>query len=153
MSAQRGPWSGGWVNAPLLLLLLFAVSGCQPVKDQRTGIVKGTVKYRTVAVHGGKITFYSPDGRTASAVITDEGRFEAPDVPVGLVSVAVSTSLPPSPTAKTAPKQKRRFGGSGPLMPEVIQTTPVPLKYSDPAQSGLGLTVSEGEQPYDLDLQ
>jgi hypothetical protein len=151
MIAQRG--SGGLVKAQLLVLFVVVIVGCKAGEDQSTGTVKGTVKYKGVAVHGGKILFYGPNGRTASAVISEGGQYQASDVPVGEVHVAVSTSLPPIVQTQAAPKPKRRFNrpDANP-MPEAVQTTPIPIKYTDPAQSGLSLTVTEGEQPYDIDL-
>lgn len=151
MSARHGVLAGLQTKAWLVLLLLLPISGCG--KGRPSGTVTGTVTYKGAPLTAGKVTFYGPKNQTATAAINEDGRYEATDVPLGLVKVAVETPPPPPPEAVKAAKQgKRRFGVGNPItLPE--NTVSIPKKYNNPEISGYSLTVKEGSQPFDIDLK
>jgi hypothetical protein len=111
------------------------------------------VTYKGAVLTSGKVTFYGPNNRAASAPIREDGSYEATNVPLGPVKVTVDTPPPPPPEVVKAAKQgKRRFERGNPItLPE--NTVSIPKKYSNPEQSGFSLTVIEGSQPFDIDLK
>jgi hypothetical protein len=113
--------------------------------------VTGTVKYKGEPVPSGQVIFYGAGDQSAIAMINEDGSYKATNVPLGPVKIALV--MPPSTAGmeKAAKVMKKRFGKGNPY-PTSIKTVSLPQKYSDAAQSGLGLTVTEGAQPYDIDI-
>jgi hypothetical protein len=140
----------GWrVRAGLVVFLGLMISGCG---GRPGGTVTGTVTYQGKRVPAGTVTFFGADDQTPVSVpIDSDGTYTATKVPLGSVKVAVSTPLPPPPEAPGDDKPKRRFG-KGKIMPSKVNVVSVPTLYSDPARSGLSLTVKEGSQPFDIKL-
>jgi hypothetical protein len=142
-----------WYAKAGLLVLLLAISGCGRSRPPG-GTVTGTVTYKGEPVPAGQVSFIAVDGKSAMAHLDEEGNYEATDVPLGKVSVTVTTPPPAAGienAAKNAPKGKR-FGVGNPIVaPGKIVS--VPGKYSDPAKSGYSTTVTEGTQTFNIDLK
>ena len=94
MSTQHGACARGLAPVALLALLLSALSGCHNAR----GTLHGKVTFKGEAVPAGSVVFYGPGDQVASAGLLADGTYEATDVPLGEVKVAVTT--PPRPTRK-----------------------------------------------------
>jgi hypothetical protein len=153
MNRRHGTFLDRYFPLGLVLLFLLMMAGCGR-SGRPTGTVTGTVTYKGTPVPSGTVAFFGPNDQVDSAPINSDGSYTATKVPLGPVKVTVTT--PPSKAAdlKKAAKQSgnRRFG-KGPEFPETVDTVAVPDKYSNPGKSGLGLTVTEGSQPYNIDLK
>jgi hypothetical protein len=150
MEVPGGILAGRGAKASLVFLLL-AIAGCGGGRTAVT--ITGTVSYQGKPLPAGRISFIGPGGQVASALISEDGGFEASNVPLGQVKVGVSTPLPPPPEIiKAAKEGKRRFGKGNPITVD-SNTVSIPAKYSDPATSGLTLTVTEGAQPFVIELK
>jgi hypothetical protein len=141
----------------LLVLFGLAIAGCGGSRGGirgPTGAVSGTVTYKNKPVPNGTVTFYGPEDQAVSVPLGEDGSYDAPQVPVGPATVAITT--PPDSSvlekvAKQAPGGKR-FGVGNPIVaPQNV--VPVPTKYGNPSLSGLRFTVSEGKQTYDIKLK
>ena len=151
MGTRDSTPSGRRARTRLLFFLLLAIPGCGG--GRATATVTGTVSYQGKPLPAGKVSFWGPNDQVASALIGEDGTYEATNVPLGLVKVAVSTPLPPPPEiVKAAREGKRRFG-KGELITVDSKTVSIPPKYSDPAKSGLSFTVTEGSQPFVIELK
>jgi hypothetical protein len=135
----------------LVFVLLLAIPGCGG--GRATATVTGTVNYQGKALPAGTVKFYGPNDQVASALIGDDGSYEATNVPLGPVKIAVSTPLPPPPEIVKAAKEGKRRFGVGNVISVDSNAVSIPAKYNDPAKSGLSLTVTAGSQPYTIDLK
>jgi hypothetical protein len=151
MSREGGKLSGCRAKAGLVLLLGSMLSGCGGGREAAT--VSGTVTYKGKPLPAGKVSFWGPNDQIASALIAEDGSYEATDVPLGLVKIAVSTPPPPPPEIEKAAREGKRRFGKGKLLTAPINTIVIPEKYSSPAKSGLSLTVTEGSQPFSIELK
>ncbi len=148
MSRQHGAWARGLAPVALLALLLAAISGCQDAR----GTVHGTVTFKGEAVPSGTVVFYGPGNQVVNAALLPDGTYEATEVPLGEVKVAVTTPPPPDP--KAAEKLK-----NNPLvqMKRIVikqeKVVSVPRKYNLPGTSGISLTVTQGSQQFDITLK
>jgi hypothetical protein len=113
------------------------------------GIVTGKVRYKDELVTAGSVTFYGPNEQTAIAPINSDGSYKATKVPLGAVKVAVTTPPPVSAAKQKRAREMRKGQGD----PSGEKTVSIPSKYGDPEKSGLGLTVTSGSQPFDIDLK
>jgi hypothetical protein len=146
-----GTFAGWSARVGVLLLLILANSGCAggPVAAK----VSGTVTYRGEPLPAGKVSFYGPNDQVASALISEDGNYEAANVPLGAVKVAVSTPLPPPPEIEKAAKEGKRRFGKGNLIQAPQRTVSIPPKYSDPGKSALSVTVIEGTHVFNIELK
>jgi len=132
----------------LVLLFLLPITGCGGGNKHR-GKVSGKVTYKGEPVSAGTVTFFGPNNEAASAPIGKDGTYQASAVPVGDVSVTVSTP-PAGPSPAQAGKnplmEKKKFHGT------TEKSVTLPNKYAKAGTSGLRLTVSEGSQPFDIPL-
>ena len=145
-----------------VILLLLGAAGCGG-----RGTISGKVKYKGNLLPTGSIIFFdAKDRQVASASINSDGSYSA-TVPTGNLRIAVST--PASSTTLQNLKgekskavgeaiQKMKKGAFNPLEGEnkdliPAKVIPIPVKYSDPVNSGLSLTVIGGPQSFDIDLQ
>jgi hypothetical protein len=151
VSARHGIISGRHFKALVILLFVLAISGCGK-SGAPTATVSGTVTYRGAPVTAGTVSFFGPDNRVATTSINPDGTYTATNVPVGEVTVAVNTPRPVTELKKAAKQNKKRFGVGVPY-PETVDRISIPVDYSNPAKSGLGLTVVKGSQPYDIVLK
>jgi hypothetical protein len=150
MTRQHGAWARWFLQLVLLGLFGLALLGCSRPK----GTVSGTVTYKGEPVPAGMVAFFGPGDQVASAPLRPDGTYEASGVPLGEVKVTVTTP-PPGPSAEQLAKnpmvQERNKDGN--VIRPAEKTVTVPAKYSRPGTSGLGLTVTEGSQPYDIPLK
>jgi hypothetical protein len=115
----------------------FALAGCGASNARVSGNV--TVDGRPIKF--GTILFVGPAGTSVSARIND-GAYEAVNVPVGQVRIAVEGFDTNPFDEPPRPRQKRK--------PEV---SVVPPKYRDAEKSGLTLMVNAGDNERDVDLK
>jgi hypothetical protein len=142
-------FSGWHLCTGLLVIFALATGGCGGRPP--TGTVTGTVHYRGQIVPAGKVTFYGPNNQTASAVIKEDGTYAATDVPLGEVKVAV-TAPKPGPKKEVADKSPL-LKQKGYVAPPTVSAVAIPPGYNDPVRSPLKLTVTEGSQPFDIDMK
>jgi hypothetical protein len=114
--------------------------------------VHGTVTFKGEAVPVGTVVFYGPGDQVVNAALLPDGTYEATEVPLGEVKVAVTTPPPPDP--KAAEKLK-----NNPMvqMKRIVikqeKVVSVPRKYNLPGTSGISLTVTQGSQQFDITLK
>jgi len=148
MRAHLGAFRGGRARAAVFLFLLIVIPAC---RGKTNATVTGTVKYEGALVPSGQVIFYGSGDQFATAYIDQNGHYEATNVPLGKVRVGVSTGPSSAAMEKAAKQMKNRFGKGNPY-PTAVTAVSIPTKYSDPAKSGLELTVTGGEQKYDITL-
>jgi hypothetical protein len=148
MRGHIGAFRGWHVRAAVLLLFLLAISAC---RGRSKATVSGTVKYDSAIVPSGQVIFYGEGDHFASAYIDQYGHYEATNVPVGKVRVGVSTGPSSAAMEKAAKQMKNRFGKGNPY-PSAVDVVAIPVRYSDPAKSGLEFTVVEGPNTYNINL-
>ncbi|HTU18925.1 MAG TPA: hypothetical protein VMG10_12770 [Gemmataceae bacterium] len=128
----------------LVVVLPAAVAGC----GSKTGTVEGKVSVDGRPANGGIVIFSGAEGRSSPGTIHEDGTYQADDVPVGPVKVAImpdmrmgsdgSPARPPLPgTPAAAP--------SSAAVPVLI-----PRKYTKVDTSGLTLTVQGGKNSFDI---
>jgi len=96
------------------------------------------VKFNGTPLPGGVVTFASesnPGQPLASGSIETDGSYRVQNLPKGGAVIAVQG---PSRSSKQEDKDK----------PFIV----IPVKYQDAKESGLKLTVQDGEQVFDIDL-
>jgi hypothetical protein len=147
MQLQSGFLGGSPFKSSVLFLFLLVLGGCGQPKGQ----VTGKVTYKGELLRTGTVAFFGPGDQTDSAPIGSDGTYKASKVPMGDVKVTVSTPAP-GPTveqAKKNPMMRRKN-----FVPKTDEKTiSIPKKYSDPSRSQLSLTVTQGSQPFDIDLK
>jgi len=131
-----------------LALLLAALSGCHDAR----GTVHGKLTFKGEAVPSGTIVFYGPGDQVASAGLLPDGTYEATEVPLGEVKVAVTTPPPPDPKAAERLKNNPMIKERG-ITIKQEKVVSVPRKYNLPGTSGISLTVKQGSQPFDITLK
>jgi hypothetical protein len=144
----------GWLAALLALPAVLALSGCQPEK----GEVAGKVVYDRQPLTHGTVMFFCQDQQIISRLITPDGTYSVPDLPLGPAKVVVVTH-PPIPEGYQRP-QKLPPSRDAPNLGEPARSqlpfgaryVPIPHRYSDPDQSGLAVTVARGSQTFDITL-
>jgi hypothetical protein len=143
---RQGIFVRGAAQAVLPVFFLLA-AGCG---SQSSGTVTGKVTYRGEVVPAGIVFFFGSGEQAASAQIAGDGSYEASGVPLGDVKVAVS-GPPPRPSKEQAANNPmlRKRG----YVPPDEKSVSIPGKYSRPGTSGLGVTVTEGAQTFDIDLK
>lgn len=141
----------------LTALSLLIGCGSEPELDGTTAVT-GTVTHNGTPVEGATVTF-SPtgEGRAASGITDAEGRFKLTTLAAddgampGVYSVAISkTSVQGAMTVEESEAylQKHNQAPPAPVTKELL-----PVKYKNPAQSGLSATVNEGgENDFTFDL-
>ena len=138
MRKQRSIRSVRRGKAGLVLLLGLAVWGC----GRSTATVSGHVHYQGSPLTAGMVIFYGPNHQVANAFIKADGSYTATNVPLGEVKVAVTT---PGALFKGMKK--------GHSTTQNAKTVSLPVKYHDPEQSGLELTVTSNSQPFEIELK
>jgi hypothetical protein len=130
----------------VLLVALLAVVGC----GGTTGTLSGVVKVGETTLKGGTVTFWPAKGNSVQAPIGPDGRYKAEGVPVGESKVVVETnSVKRPPIPKAAEKS---FKEQGKQYPTGERYVPIPTRYGDPNSTSLKVTVTGGEQPYDITM-
>jgi hypothetical protein len=128
----------------LLLSLLMYSGGCQPA--QPLGDVHGRVSFRGTPIKAGIVGF---DGGTATVTMTanvnENGEFRVSmakgyGLPLGTYRVAIYPFVADLPIGSKERPAPREF-------PDI------PQRYRQPATSELTITVTPGDNPYDIDMK
>jgi hypothetical protein len=137
-------------------LALLAVAGCglllagcgiglhERRLPESGATLEGTVTYGTEKVEVALVIVQGKDG-SATASIGEDGRYKADNVPLGEVSIAVSTEAGKGQMMGKMVAQAQGKGEGKP--PKLIN---VPAKYADPATSGIKTTVNKGENTFNI---
>jgi hypothetical protein len=143
------------MKRPICALTLMA---CAPLAGAGCGgSITGTVTFQNKPVASGTVVVVGSDMLPHYGTIEDDGGYTVPSVPTGLAKIAVFSpgpdgarpAYPDLPDAEPVlPKRAsaRVFRG------DPQKWFPLPDKYRDFDASGLGLTVTSGENRLDLDL-
>lgn len=133
----------------VIVLITFA-AGCSPTT---TGSVEGRVTFKGKPVGTGLVVFIDPDGHaTLPVAVEADGTFRIPKVPIGAMRVSFDNPPPPS-----FPAAVRTTGDEDPeitaLREQAKRFIATPLRYKDPASSGLSFEIHGGVNTCHLDLQ
>jgi hypothetical protein len=133
-----------------LLAVALALGGCKkpvgatpkahtppPPPGGVKSSVSGRVTYHGVGLSSGVVQFFPETGKPAVGMVQMGGTYTVWDPPPGKIKVTVSTT-PPS------------YVSSAPPAPAAGNK--LPGRYADPDTSGLTLTVSGGDQRFDINL-
>ena len=130
----------------LLALVLPTFSGCKQSDHPALGKVSGTVSYRGKPVEAGTLLFEVRGARTAygkiaGGKIVEVTTYKTGDgVPLGAARIAVFVPAPEdTPPAETFQRD--------------LFKSLVPLKYGDPAASGLTHEIVAGDNVVAIDMQ
>ena len=148
MSTLHVAWARALAPVALLALLLPALSGCHNAR----ATVRGKVTFKDEVLPAGTVAFYGPDNQVANAALLPDGTYQATEVPLGEVKVAVTTPPPPDPKAAERLKNNPMVKERG-ITIKQEKVVSVPRKYNLPGTSGLGLTVTQGSQTFDITLK
>jgi hypothetical protein len=148
MRVDSGAFRGWQARAALLILFLVALSAC---RSRSKASVSGTVKYEGAIVTSGQVIFYGAGDQFASAYIDQNGHYEVTNVPLGKCRVCLSTGPSSAAMDKAAKQMKNRFGKGNPY-PSSVDVVSIPIRYSDPAKSGIEFTVKDGPNTFDITL-
>jgi hypothetical protein len=131
------------VRLGCLAVVLLLAGGCGGGR----GSLSGKVSSRGKLVSSGSVLVQASDGTTQSVVIQEDGTYTIPDLPVGVVLLAVN-----SPNPQTSPPVVDKFGPRKPP-PANPKWFPIPEQYGDPSSSGLTHTLHRGANTYDIELK
>jgi hypothetical protein len=126
------------------LLVIVVGVGCS--NQPPTGQVSGVVRFRGSELTGGTVTFMGPNGQSGAGRIQANGRYDVLNAPLGENKIAVDT---PPPEGTTDPTNL----ANPPVAAEEMEYFKLPAQFSDPNQSGLRVTVKEGKQKHDIDIE
>jgi hypothetical protein len=133
-----------------------------------TGTVSGKVTYQGETLGGGSVLFVSPGKKTVSAPIGPDGTYTIVGIPAGPVQIAVETksAMPPDakqqagmaatrptipPDANLPPSAKEMYQNS--TAAAAAKYVEIPEELGDPDKSNLTLTVTGGNQDYNIELK
>ena len=114
----------------LLLFSVLCCPGCgKPKPDPNRTLISGSVVFKGTPLRAGMITLTSEDSpeRRMSCIIRPDGTFSVENAPKGKVLVGIDTRT-------FSPE----IGGSAELYQKI------PVRYADPATSGLSLEIPPG---------
>ena len=144
----------------LTLLAALAV-GCGRKKVQ-TARAEGKVLYRGQPVTGGTIRFFRLSGEefadqpVAQGIISGDGTFTVPGVPMGTYRIAIETESVKGRSARGG--MGLPAGGKVPIAMQIPPGMampvylPIPPRYADPNRSGLTWRLDQKENKRDFDL-
>ncbi|MEA1951550.1 MAG: hypothetical protein U9N87_09205 [Planctomycetota bacterium] len=121
------------------VILVPPLCGCGPAEEPRYAL-HGTVKFKGQPIREGRIAFSNAaKGVHLNAEVGQDGSYEVTSyrgkgVPTGEYTVSILPSVLPSPP----PRDLWPF---------------IPMKYRNPATSGLTFTVAEGDNLFDVDMK
>jgi hypothetical protein len=136
-----------------ILPALFLVTGCGDSSGlNRGGEVSGPVTIDGQPLGGGRVEFYSEDGKNSVfGEIRPDGTYAIAEPPLGPCKVVVVTSYlanmtPPPPGAGS--------GMPGMVLPKDVGLvfTAIPTKYEDVKTSDLRATLTKGKQTHAIKL-
>ncbi len=122
-----------------VLLAVLTIPAC----GKGGGQVSGVVTYQGKSVPAGTVLFVGDDNKPVRTPINNDGSYQARNVPLGKVKIAVLVP-PPSPPPSAE-------GSHAP--PSAAPAAAIPPKYMDPDTSGLTCDVTGGSQKCPLDLK
>jgi hypothetical protein len=132
-----------------VLILTLALAGCG--SGEVRGRIAGKVTYRGQAVSEGILVFSDDEkGVHITTKLNPDGSYElrtAKGVGLPVGTYRVSVCPPPSAPAKIS------FASDATTSTEIKQYADIPQKYREQATSGLIVTVSEGENTFDIAMQ
>ncbi|VTR95899.1 Uncharacterized protein OS=Planctomyces maris DSM 8797 GN=PM8797T_08484 PE=4 SV=1 [Gemmata massiliana] len=136
-----------------LALGCLLVAGC----GAKTATVTGQVTYKGKPVTGGSVVFYCSDKQIVRGLIGPDGRYSIPNVPSGIGPATVTVQSHTRVPEGFRMKQQLPPSVGGPTPPAPDRTdgprTPLPLRYAQPEESGLSVTVDRDHLTYDIDLK
>jgi hypothetical protein len=147
-------WRGSAWLIGLLVPGLFLISGCGKSKSTITG----KVYYGDKLVRGGHVVFVTADDRSFPTEIDKDGTYKISGLPPGQVRIGVETESmkPAAQTRENRPPEGAQtdYRGSGGISSEEAKDryTWIPIRYSEPKESGQTYTVKSGTQNYDIKL-
>ncbi|MGE3805506.1 MAG: carboxypeptidase-like regulatory domain-containing protein [Gemmataceae bacterium] len=128
----------------MLLTLLLLLPGCAQPQEQ-LGKLTGKVTFQGQPVKEGVVIFSNAaKGVHMTANLNEQGTYTVEmakgfGLPLGTYAVSVSPPIVDLPT------------GSAP--PPVKEHPEIPLPYRDPKTSGLSVTIVDGDNTFDIDMQ
>jgi hypothetical protein len=133
---------------PGLLAALAVASGCD-TKANPKGQVSGRVLLNGQPVPAGSVQFVGADGNIKGATIARDGTYAVTGLAPGLAKIGVEYNPPNGGFVDPKAPRGRPSATSEPTPKPV----PIPLRYRDPAKSGLTHLVTPGEKPHDIELR
>jgi hypothetical protein len=138
----------------LVFLGSAALVGCGS-KGEPKGSVKGTITYKSQPVNGAALMLYPKSGSARPLAVSQEGTFEAADLPEGeyVVVVQPSTGNAGVPSTKGMDPAK---AAEVQAKLDAMKSTPtikIPTKYTGKDTTDLKLTVAQGAQTVELVLK
>ena len=138
--------------ATWLLSLALLACGCSGGR----GTVSGKVVFDGKPVPTGMISFHCKVGNKAvnNAAIVN-GAYSISDLPTGETDVTVKPVDPAKAAGGSGAKASKEGGADARSAPKegTSNYVPIPQRYSVPDQSGLNLTVTKGEQTFNVELK
>jgi hypothetical protein len=141
----------------LLPSLLSLTAGCSKSGRQKVHFVKGIVKYNGKPMVGGGSILFLPveggSGKEASGVIAEDGTFrlstygKEDGAPLGEYKVVIRQTTEKEPDGGSDDGQKPAAAAE-----TVPKTDQIPQIYSNPVQTPLKKTVTEGGNDFLIDL-
>jgi hypothetical protein len=132
-----------WIrpSCGLAAVLAVGLAGC----GFGSGEVSGAVRFKSVPLSTGRVTFTSQrnPAATACALIDEDGSYKVTDCPLGPVTITVQTTL-----SRSGGEGARPHAGPGGPTSHIG----LPSRYADPARCGLDLEVRHGREIHDIDL-
>ena len=148
---------GSWAKlrrgaATWLLLSAFLVCGCGGGR----GTVSGKVVFDGKPLATGMISFHSKVGNKEvnNAAIVN-GAYSISNLPAGETDVTIKSVDPAKAASGSGAKASKEGGADARSAPKegTSNYVPIPQRYGVPDQSGLTLTVTKGEQTFNVDLK
>ncbi len=142
-----------WLTLLAPCSLLAAGCGSNSVGD-----LTGEISLNGSAVKAAQITAYNEKGEVLGRTMALDGKYQLTGIPLGPVTLAVETHQPggapvTTPTPPLGPGQRPQPANTKKEESTLNLPTsldPVPLKYTNPKQSGLQITVAKGTTDFNI---
>ena len=137
----------GWL---LFIIMAASICGCG-----NRATVTGKVVYKGRPVTYGSVIFLSSDKVARSGAIEPDGSYTIENVPPGHASIAVISRNPSMGRSVVRGEKPAQPGKKETSSQElaVKKWFPLPPKFENPKNSGLGCTLTSGRVSYDIDLK
>jgi len=132
------------------VFLSACICGCG-----NTATVTGKVNYQGRPVTYGSVIFICTDKIARSGVIEPDGSYSVEGVPPGNVTIAVISRNPSMGRSVVRGEKPAQPGKKETSSQELVvkKWFPLPPKFENPKNSGLGCAISSGRVSYDIDLK